>query len=148
MRADVLRLQLINGLDLFKMAVNHLRGQDRSVFAEEAWLRRINTPKCPPTVMDVLLETFVDLYLAALPCLLFNQGVHAIFGEYLLPSERPQVGESQPEETSAANEQGHPVVSISVQASDEVYRLVPFDVIRRRILVFECHRVEVKRECQ
>ena len=78
--ADVLSPQLIGGLDLFKMAVHHLRGQDRSVFASEAWLRRINTSKGPPTVMDVLLERFVDLYLPALPCLLLNHCEHAIFG--------------------------------------------------------------------
>lgn len=42
-RADVLCLQLVDGFDLFKMAIHHLRGQDRSVFAGEAWLRLINT---------------------------------------------------------------------------------------------------------
>ena len=79
-RAEVLCFQMLDGLDLFKMAVHHLRGQDRSVFASEAWLRRINISKGPPAVMDVLLERFVDRYLPALPCLLLNQCEHTIFG--------------------------------------------------------------------
>lgn len=140
--ADVLCLQLIDGLDLFKMAVHHLRGQDRSVSAGEARLRKINTPKGPPAVPGVLLETLVYLYLPAFPGLLLIQGERAVLGEYLLPSERPQVGESQPEEAAAADEQGHPVVSVPIQAVDEVHRLVPFDVVRRRVLVLKCHLVE------
>ena len=33
---EVLDLDMINGLDLFQVAVHHLAGQDRLVFAEEA----------------------------------------------------------------------------------------------------------------
>ena len=43
MCADVPCLQLIGGLDPFQMAIDYLAGQDRSVFAEEAQLRGINT---------------------------------------------------------------------------------------------------------
>lgn len=139
MCADVPCLQLIDGLDPFQVAIDHLAGQDRSVFGQEAGLRRVRASQCPPAVTDMLLEALVDPHLPSLSGLLFVQGERAVLGQYLLPAERPQVGEPQPEEAAAADEEGHPIVPVAVQPTDEVHSLVPFDVVGRCKLVLECH---------
>lgn len=113
-RADVLRPQLIHGLDPFQMAIHHLAGQDRSVFAEEARLRGGRAPKGPPAVPDMLLEALVHLNLPALPGLLLIQGKSSFLGQHLFPTKLPQVREPQPKEASAPYEQGHPVVPVPV----------------------------------
>lgn len=85
----VLDLDVINGLDPFQVAVHHLAGQDRLVFAEEARLRLIWTTKRPPAVHDVPLETLVNFDFPALARLFLNEGKGSDVREYLLPAERP-----------------------------------------------------------
>lgn len=120
MRADVLRLQLIYGLDLFQVAIHHLRGQDRSVFGEETGLRLVRASERSPAVPGVLLEALIDFYLAAFLGLLLIQGKHTVLGVNLLQAKRPQVLKPLSKETSATDEQRHPVVSVPAHAVDAV----------------------------
>lgn len=86
---EVLDLDVIDGLDPFQVAVHHLAGQDRLVFAEEARLRLVWTTKCPPAVHDVPLKALVNLDFAALARLFLNEGEGSGVGEHLLPSKCP-----------------------------------------------------------
>ena len=145
---EVLDPDMINGLDPLEMAIYHLVGQDRSVFAQEARLCRVWTSKSAPAVADMLLEPLIDFYLAAFPCLFLVQGEGSGFGENLFPTKHPQVGEPQPEEASATDEKGHSVVTIPIQPTDEVHGLVPFNIVGCRVLVSQSHSVEVRTERQ
>lgn len=85
----VLDLDVINGLDPFQVAVHHLAGQDRLVFAEEARLRLIWTTKRPPAVHNVPLEALVNFDFTAFARLFLNEGEGSGVGEGLLPSKCP-----------------------------------------------------------
>lgn len=86
---EVLDLDVIDGLDPFQVAVHHLAGQDRLVFAQEARLRQVWTAKRTPAVHNVPLEALVNFDFTAFARLFLNEGEGSGVGEGLLPSKCP-----------------------------------------------------------
>ena len=102
-------------LDLYglQFPVYHLQGYDGAVAIQETGLLGVPYPHGSIAVVDMTLEALVDFDDAAFPRLPLPQDELVSF-KNLFPCEQPQVGDAEPKEEPASEQEGHPVIAIPV----------------------------------